>query len=81
MTKSTSGNIQPDTMYEIRIRGHLPASWSDRLGGMAITYAEDESGSEITTLCGRLLDQATLFGVLNALYNMRFPLIFVQSLD
>ena len=35
----------------------------------------------MTTLEGQLVDQAALFGVLVALYNMRLPLISVECLD
>jgi hypothetical protein len=31
-----------------------------------------------TTLTGRLLDQATLFGVLNTLYDLHLPLLSVE---
>lgn len=62
-------------IYEIRIQGYLHESWSDRLGGMTIIPMQDESGFAITTLRGRLPDQAALFGVLSALYDMRLPLL------
>lgn len=66
--------------YRIRVKGYLPESWSDRLGGMAITD-EGESGAPTTILCGRLLDQAALLGVLNALYGLHLPLVSVEHLD
>ena len=69
------------TRYQIRIRGYLDESWSDRLAGMTITFFEEDTGIKITTLCGDLLDQAALFGVLNALYDMRLPLLSVERLD
>jgi hypothetical protein len=36
---------------------------------------QDETKVTITTLRGQLPDQAALFGVLNALYDMRLPLL------
>lgn len=68
-------------MYEIRINGYLEDSWSDRLGGMAILPSEEESGSTTTTLRGTLPDQAALFGVLNALYDMRLPVLSVECME
>jgi hypothetical protein len=67
--------------YEIRIQGYLDGSWSDRLGGMKIIPVEDETGCTITTLRGGLPDQAALFGVLMALYDLRLPLLHVECLE
>jgi len=81
MTKSTVQNIGSGTTYEIKIRGQLEPNWSDRLGGLNIKHEVNESGILVTILCGQLLDQAALFGVLNALYDMRLPLISVECQD
>lgn len=67
--------------YEIRIQGYLDRSWSDRLGGMTIVPPEDESEGMITVLYGQLPDQAALFGILNALYDMRLPVISFECLE
>lgn len=75
-----SKNWSGDT-YEIRVHGSLEASWSDRLGGMKITHTVNDHGSKATILCGQLPDQAALFGVLNALYDMHLPLISVRCVD
>ena len=64
--------------YRISFKGALPESWSDRLGGMAISIAERSEGAPITTLSGWLPDQAALLGVLNALYGMHLPLVSVE---
>ena len=56
-------------------------TWSDRLGGLAITSREDaEFGGPVTTLEGRVLDQAALLGILNTIYEHRLPLISVECL-
>jgi hypothetical protein len=48
---------------------------------MRIT-TESSSGQEtITTLVGRLIDQAALSGVLKAFYDLRIPLLSVENLD
>ena len=69
-------------IYAIHIAGRIDTSWSDRLGGMSITYHEKEAQDDqlVSILYGPLPDQAALFGVLNALYNARFPLLFVRYL-
>ena len=72
--------LDTPAVYAIRVVGSLDASWSDRLGGLAITTVGDEEKPE-TQLCGRLVDQAALLGVLNALYDHRFVLLSVESLS
>ena len=81
MNESKRSLLIASAKYEIRITGHLEGSWSDRLGGMTIIPSEDESGIAITTLHGELPDQAALFGILNALYDMRLPVISLECLD
>ena len=66
--------------YRIRIEGSLESSWSDRLGGMAITTSCRGDEAPATTLYGPLQDQAALLGVLNALYGMHLPLLSVECL-
>jgi hypothetical protein len=53
--------------YRISVRGIVPESWTDRLGGMRIVA----DSSAATTLEGWLPDQAALKGVLDTLYELR----------
>jgi hypothetical protein len=64
--------------YRIRVKGYLNSSWSDRLGGLAITSKIRDDGPTVTTLRGELRDQAALAGVLSALYNLHLPLLSVD---
>ena len=66
--------------YRIRVKGHLDSSWSDRLGGLAITSKSRDDGPTVTALHGELLDQAALAGVLSALYGLHLPLLSVEYL-
>jgi hypothetical protein len=50
-------------------------------GGMAISSWSQDGGGTVTVLSGAIIDQAALFGVLKALYDMRFPLISVECLE
>ena len=67
--------------YRIRVKGYLHPSWSDRLGGMSITTTGEADETPVSTLVGRLLDQAALMGVLDTLYNYyQCPLLSVEYL-
>ncbi len=66
--------------YRIRVQGRLSASWSSQLSDMAITARQPASQQPVTTLTGEVRDQTALMGVLNALYDMGFPLLKVERL-
>lgn len=67
-------------IYQIRVWGRLDESWSDRLAGMHITVSQMENHPPITKLTGTLIDQATLSGILNRLYDLGLPLISVMRM-
>jgi hypothetical protein len=70
-------------IYVIRVAGGLDAQWSDRLGGLTIAESgtAGDDAAPIVELTGWLADQAALYGVLNTLYDNRYPLLSVQYLD
>lgn len=68
--------------YRIRVQGTLDPSCSDWLGGMTITTSGMGDEAPVTTLVGRLADQAALMGVLDTVYNYyHCPLLSVEFLD
>lgn len=68
--------VEPATCV-IRVRGVLAPDWSVRLGGMRIATTRS-GGRAVTELIGRLADQASLHGVLSALYELGLPLVSVD---
>ena len=56
----------------------MDESWSERLAGMKLRTIKRENMPPVTTLSGRLKDQAELLGVLNALYNLHMTLVAVE---
>jgi hypothetical protein len=67
--------------YRIEVEGEVPESWFDRLGGMRITTRQRKNQSTVTTLTGRVSDQAELSGVLNTLYELHLPILSVENLE
>ena len=61
--------------YEIRIEGHLSASWTARFEGMSSRHEPEGE----TTLSGRL-DQAALHGVLMRIRDLGLKLISVTRI-
>ncbi len=73
-TESTVVNGKPNApIYEIRLKGHLDASWSEWFDGMTLTVTP--SGE--TILIGPVVDQAMLHGILNKLRDLNVWLIAV----
>ena len=68
-------------IYRIRIQGILDKNWSDYCGGMAIELEGDPKRNPITILMGRVADQSALIGVLNALFDIGYPILSVEYLE
>ena len=67
--------------YEIRFIGKLGTTWLNVLGAMAVGVEQLDDDCYVTTLRGRVTDQAALFGVLNLIYDRRMPLLLVKCVD
>ncbi len=61
--------------YEIRVKGHLGSEWSGWFEGLEFKPFED--GQRV--LCGHIVDQAALLGVLTRLNRLNLALLSVQS--
>ena len=79
-TRGTIKLWSPAT-YRIEIQGNLGENWADRLGNMRISSNKRADQSIVTTLTGRLQDQAELLGVLNSLYELHLPILMVEYLE
>ena len=66
--------------YRIQVEGVLDEIWADSLAGMRISTRKRADQSTVTTLIGRLKDQAMLTGVLNGLYELHLPILSVKLL-
>lgn len=67
--------------YKLCIQGYIDSSWSDRLGGMAISTDFNADNKPITFLEGRVADQAELVGIINNIYQMHYSLLSVSIVE
>ncbi len=63
--------------YEIRLKGHLDATWAMWFDGLAITT--NENGE--TLLSGPMADQAALHGLLKKVRDLGMPLVSVVQVQ
>ena len=68
-----TGDSGQPPIYQIRLKGHLGAQWTEWLGGLSITL--EDSGD--TVLTGPLADQAALHGVLKTVRDLGVPLLSI----
>ena len=59
--------------YEIKVRGHLDARWSDWLAGLELMHLEGDE----TLLSGSLPDQAALYGLIERIRDLNLTLISI----
>ncbi len=64
------------TRYQIRLRGHIGAEWSEWLEGLQVA----NEGNGETVLSGSLPDQAALFGLLTRVRDLGLPLLAVTEI-
>lgn len=67
--------------YQISVEGRIDPTWSECFEGMAISLVSTEADYQITTLIGEVSDQASLAGILDALYELHLPVLSVKRLS
>ena len=68
-------------IYRIRVQGKLDAKLADRIGGMQVTEVKGNDKGAETILAGRIVDQASLSGILNSLYELHMPVLSAECVD
>jgi hypothetical protein len=63
-------------IYQIRIEGELDQRWASWFGDLEI--AQESAHPVITCLSGAIVDQASLRGILNRIWDLNLALISVQ---
>lgn len=79
MSNEHNPAVEPShvSVYQIRIKGHLGADWSDWFDGLAITLQDNGE----TLLSGPVADQAALHGLLRKIRDLGMVLISVMCMQ
>ena len=70
-------SLRTPAVVAITIVGYLDNGWAVQLD-MTLDHTTINDDLPVTVLKGKLIDQAALFGVLNGLYGLGYPLLSVK---
>jgi hypothetical protein len=76
-THASTEHHHESGLYEIRIVGHLDSRWADWFDGLSFTHESDGT----TILCGPVVDQAALHGLLRMVRDLGLPLVSVTRVE
>lgn len=79
MSKSLKNQLAHN--YQIKIFGNFDQGWSRWFNGMVISMEEDSQGNQITSLTGRITDQAKLRGLMNKIWDLNLTVISLNQLE
>ena len=65
------------SFFEICVKGQLDGSWSDWLEGMEVKLLDNDK----MLLCGYVVDQAALMGLLNKLCGLNLPVLSLRQVQ
>jgi hypothetical protein len=75
--QKSNPDADQQTVYQIRIEGHLGRQRMDWFEGLTITLEEDGN----TLLTGPVIDQSALHGILKKIRDLGMPLLLVNSVE
>lgn len=64
---------------QVKVQGWLDDGWADWFDGLTIKHHLDANGLGVSTLTGRVVDQAALYGLLNRIFSLGLPLLALNS--
>jgi len=73
--------LDTSAVYRIKIQGRLDPSWITNMCDMTVHHDIGQDQRVVTTITGELADQAALMGILNLVYDLRCPLLSLETLS
>jgi hypothetical protein len=67
--------------YRIRVQGFLLHRFLERLGDIRVQTTSSRDEAPVTTLEGKVRDQAELVGLMKSLYDLHLPIMSVDLLN
>jgi hypothetical protein len=73
--------LDQPALYRIEVQGQLDRHWSAHFDGMVCNVERAADGQLITSLYGKVADQASLHGMLNRIRDLGLPLLNVRFIQ
>jgi hypothetical protein len=67
--------------YRITVQGKLDISWQNWFENFSFSNDKDAHGKTLTTLTGRVTDQASLRGILIKLWDLNLSLVSIERTE
>ena len=80
-TKYTKMYLDTPSFYQIKLLGRLGKEWSSTFDNLELKVEENENRQLITTITGKITDQAALHGLLNQIRDLGMDLLLVEWLN
>jgi hypothetical protein len=73
--------LDQPALYRIEVQGQLDPHWSAHFDNMECTVEAAADDLSVTSLYGRVADQASLHGMLNRIRDLGLPLLTVRFIQ
>jgi hypothetical protein len=76
--------LDQPALYRIEVQGQLDSHWSAHFDNMECTVKHATDNLSVTSLYGKVADQASLHGMLNRIRDLGLPLLtvlFIQTYE
>ena len=73
--------LDQPALYRIEVQGQLDPQWSAHFDSMECTVERAAGGLPVTSLYGKVADQASLHGMLNRIRDLGLPLLSVHFIQ
>ena len=73
--------MDEESDYRIVVSGELSRRWGDWFNNFDIQLSHEPNGQTVTTLCGPVVDQAALRGMLCRLWDLNLTVISVARAE
>ena len=79
-TTELINDYEGQATYQITVQGRVDPLFMNRFNDFVVTHTKT-SDKTLSTLTGRIMDQAALSGLLNILFDHRYDVISVMKID